>query len=157
MTACASRCLLKMLDQPGERNRHMPVAMCSDSLCHGRVDPVRPALIRGPFQRHRRVVGNFDDGVEWSSLPVGSSLEIPSGNTLIGCYTLVEPRSGTVGGEAGSRELYRHLFGRWCSYDRISTCINADMPDDLRLTEQPVNLCITDQIPDEIACSLFVT
>ena len=90
-------------------------------------------------------------------MPVGSSLEFPSENAVIGLYAVVGSRSGIAGGENGSRELYRDLFGRWSSYDRMSICIIADTPDDLRRTEQPVSLCITDQIPDYgTACRLFV-
>lgn len=153
MTGHLGRCLLKMLDQPGARNESIGDAICRDSICRGRVEPIRPEMIQGPYERQRRVVGNFDHEVEWYSLPVGSSVEFRPQGTLVGFYTIVGPSAGIIRGENAQRVFHHDLFDRWCHYDRISTCIIVDHPDDMRPGGGAVRLSVTEQRPDYSICA----
>jgi hypothetical protein len=129
-----------------------PPALTSHPMVGGRIEPVEDAMVRGAFERHRRSVGNIAQAVSWHSLPEGSRLEFRPRGAFAGMYVVVGPRSGMIEARIGSRVVRRSLFDRWCSYERISTCILSESPDDLGVRDCEVSIELMSEAPDYSVC-----
>ena len=130
----------------------MPEPLCVNPMTGGRVIPLAPEMICGPYEHKTGRVGNIEQEVGRYSLTGDSHLEIHGEFTVAGLYVVVGPTSGVIRARSGSRTVERCLFDQWCSYERISTCILVNSPAELRSPERAVTIELTEQLPDYSVC-----
>ena len=139
------------------RDRELPVSLCGHPMVGGRVIPLAPEMVRGPYELKTGKVGNIDQEVTRYSLTGDSHLEIHGDFAVAGLYVVVGPSSGVIRARSGSRTVERNLFDQWCSYERISTCILVNSPAELRSPERAVTIELTHQLPDYSVCQKMET
>jgi hypothetical protein len=125
ITELMGAALTTLMEIGGTEAPGLPPALSDRPMVGGRVIPVDAGMIRGGFERETRKVGNFAGPVTWFSLPEGSQLCVRPPGVLFGLFVVVGPRSGVVRMEENGRRTEVSLLDRWCSYERISTCILA--------------------------------
>jgi len=132
--------------------RRLPSALTQTPLEGGKVVPVEDGMIQGPFEKERRQVGNYGSPVSWISLPTGSCLRVRPDGRLFGLFVVVGPRSGVVRVRGGTFTASHSLLDRWCTYERISTCIVAPDLGVAPGSGEEVVIELSDEIPDYTVC-----
>lgn len=136
----------------------LPAARCKRPLVGGRVIPVGEGMIEGRFEREQRKVGNYAAAVTWYSLPEGSRLRwrLEAGR-LFGLFVVVGPRSGVVEVVDGATRVEVCLLDRWCSYERISTCILVRDVEESGAFGGEVTVELISRLPDYSVCPKLET
>ena len=133
-------------------DRELPGSLVKSPVMGGRVVPIQPAMIRGPYEVRQGRVGNIEQEMRWFSLPEGSHLEMTGDFAVVGLYLVVGPRAGVLRWTDGERVVDRCVFDRWCSYERIATTIFAESAGDLLPSAGAVTIALTADVPDYSAC-----
>ena len=136
----------------GSAPRALPPACSRAPLVGGRVIPVDPSMIDGPYELESRKVGNYAAPVTWYALPEGTRLRWRAGPRVFGLFVVVGPRSGVVRAEAGGDRVEVALLDRWCTYERISTCILARDGEGLGGGKGDATIELSPEAPDYAAC-----
>lgn len=147
-----ARSVAEMLRSAPTAARELPQSLASRPVVGGRVIPVVPEMIRGPFELGQGRVGNIEQEMRWFSLPEGSRLEVAGSFAVTGLYLVVGPRAGILRLRQGERAVERCVFDRWCSYDRIATAIFAESEADLSHRSGGAVVELTGKLPDYSVC-----
>ena len=142
----------ELLAAAQSQERGLAAPLCVNPMVGGRVIPLSPKMICGPYELKTGKVGNIDQEVTRHSLTSDSHLAIHGDFTVAGLYVVVGPAGGIIRARSGSRTLELNLFDQWCSYERISSCILVNSPAELTSAERSVTIELTNQIPDYSVC-----
>ena len=142
----------ELLSTSSTPERSLPESLCANPLVGGRVISLAPEMIRGAYELKTGRVGNIEQEVTRYSLTGDSHLEIHGDFTVAGLYLVVGPASGVICARSGARTVECNLFDQWCSYERISSCILANSPEELHSPERVVTIELTDRLPDYSVC-----
>lgn len=152
ITKLISKAVMELRAVDSSARPDLPPPFVATPMVGGRVMPLLPEMIRGPHEVKSGRVGNIEQEVRRYSFASGAHLEIQGDVPVVGLYVVVGPGSGVIRAQSGVRTVVRNLFDQWCSYERISTCILADSPADLKSAGGAMTIELTEQAPDYSVC-----